>query len=297
MLSLDLSMFGVAQNYPGHFNWGSTDLHHLWQIQTASHTTVVVDRRNHSGMKDYYKGHYQPHPSRGLFFGEGPLATAALAENTRIAPGVRMDRAVCVFDGLYLVIDMLRSASPHTYDWWFHGVPDKAGGAKGIAADFKPRPEPLGTDDGYGMVGDLSSARVAGNLSCAWPMPKGGAPESLTLSALVLNNTPMEAVHGFEWSYQYTKREKEFLVLRREQARDADFVVFLEPRAGVSKLADARRIAVTAPDGRPVSDAVGVAFTLGARHLEVIVNPGGTEVKTASGFSRTRVSIAEVSNE
>ncbi len=298
MLSLDLSMFGRRmQNYPGHFPWGSTDLHHLWQIQTASHTTVVVDTRNHSGMKDYYKGHYQPHPSRGLFFGEGPLATAALAENDRIAPGVRMDRAVCVFDGLYLVIDLLRSESPHTYDWWFHGVPDKAGGAKGVAAEFRPRTEPLGTTDGYQMVGDLSSARISGDLSCEWPMPTGGKPESLTLSALVLNDAPMEAVHGFEWSYQYTKREKEFIVLRREQARNADFVVFLEPRPGASKLTGARRIAVTAPDGTPVADAAGVAFTLAGRRMEVIVNPGGAEVKTASGPSRARVFIAEAPNE
>ncbi len=248
-------------------------------------------------MKDYYKGHYQPHPSRGLFFEEGPLATAALAENTRIAPGVRMNRAVCVFDGLYLVIDMLRSEKPHTYDWWFHGVPDRAGGAKGIAADFRPRPEPLGTDDGYQMVGDLSSARITGNLSCEWPMPKGGRPETLSLAALVLNDAPMEAVHGFEWSYQYTKREKEFLVLRRERARDVDFVAFLEPRSGVSKLADARRIEVQSTDGGAVADAVGVAFTLGGRRLEVIVNPDGAEVKTSSGPSRARMSITEVSDE
>jgi hypothetical protein len=56
VMSLGLYFNGYhCQSYPGHFHWGSTDLHHKWQIQTASHSTIVVDKHNHSGMKDYFK--------------------------------------------------------------------------------------------------------------------------------------------------------------------------------------------------------------------------------------------------
>ena len=70
VLSLGLYFGGYhCQSYPGHFPWGSTDLHHTWQIQSASHSTLVVDRHNQSGMKDYFKGHYMrriPHSKSSL---------------------------------------------------------------------------------------------------------------------------------------------------------------------------------------------------------------------------------------
>jgi hypothetical protein len=312
MLSLGLSFYGYrVQNYPGHFPWGSTDLHHRWQIQTASHTTVVVDSRNHSGMKDYLKGHYEPHPSRQLFFEEGPFGTAALAFNDRIAPGVRIWRVVCVLDGAYLVADILRSDRGHTYDWWFHGVPDHSDGLAGIRADMKPRTEPLGRSqapqvDGYEMVERLSSARVTGDLSCDWTVPKEGAREQFGFSLSVLNDAPLEVVHGFEWSYQYQTPEKEFVVLRRESVKNTEFLVLIEPYRKETQLTEPRRFAVTAPDGRSTGDpagrpylenTLGAAFTLGGKRYEVIVNPQGAEVNTAKGPTRKCVSILELSHE
>ena len=298
MLSLGLNFYGYrAQNYPGHFPWGSTDLHHLWQIQTASHTTVVVDRRNHSGMKDYLKGHYEPHPSRQLFFDEGPDGAAALAFNDRIAPGVKIWRAVCVLDGVYLVADILRSDREHTYDWWFHGVPDHSNGLAGIQAEMKPRTEPLGTEDGYGMVGKLSSARVNGDLSCYWTVAKEEAREQLGFSLKVLNDAPLEVVHGFEWSYQYRTPEKEFVVLRRERAKNAEYLALIEPHRKESRLTVTRRFTVTSLDGRAAENAVGILLTLLGKRYEVIVNPEGVAVKTAHGGSRKLISILELANE
>ncbi|MBA7471502.1 hypothetical protein ES707_06808 [subsurface metagenome] len=129
---------------PGHFPWGSTDLHHNWQIQTASHSTIVVDRGNQSGMKDYFKGHYMPHASQQIFYDDGEHAASTVAYNDRMYPGVRVWRAISVLDGAYLVVDVILSDEEHIYNRWFHGVPDESNALKGINLDMKPRPEPLG---------------------------------------------------------------------------------------------------------------------------------------------------------
>ncbi len=157
-LSLGLFFGGYnCQAYPGQVAWGSTDLHQKWQIQSASHSTIVVDRANQSGMKDYFKDHYMPHASKQITFEDGHDATSTLTFNDRIYPGVKIWRAVCVLDGAFLTLDLLRSDKEHTYDYWFHGVPDKSNGLEGIHLDMKSRPEPLGKTDGYEMVLNLSS--------------------------------------------------------------------------------------------------------------------------------------------
>jgi hypothetical protein len=198
---------------------------------------------------------------------------------------------VCVLDGAYLVMDMLRSEKEHTYDWWFHGVPDHSNGLAGIQADFKPRPEPLGKEDGYQMVQNLSYARVSGDLASDWTIPKAGSRDELTFSLRAMNDAPMEAIHGFEWSFQYTKPEKKFLVLRREKTKNADFIVLLQPHGGSEAAASPQRFAVTDTQGRTLENAAGVRVTLGGKQYEIIVNPGGAEVKTAKGSTRKYVSV------
>ncbi len=292
VLSFDLNFRGYrAQSYPGHFPWGSTDLHHAWQIQSASHTTLVVDGRNQSGMHDYYKGHYQPHASELVHFEEGAGVSAALARNSRIYPGVDIWRAVCVLDGAYLVMDILRSEAEHTYDWWFHGVPDHSDGLAGIRADLHTRPEPLGTVDGYQMVNNLASAMIPGDLSADWTIPPSGDRDAFILSLRALSTAPLEAVHGYEWSYQYRKPEKEFLVLRRNKARNADFIVLLQPRERTEAHAAAERFAVVDLRDRAVESAAGVRVLLGGKRYEIIVNPDGTEVKAGNGGTREPLHI------
>ena len=178
VLSLGLFFGGYnCQSYPGHFDWGSTDLHHEWQIQSASHSTIVVNRHNQSGMKDYFKDHYMPHFSKQISFEDGPDAASTLTYNDRIYPGVKIWRAVCVLDGAYLVMDLLRADKEHIYDDWFHGVPDKSNGLAGIHLDMKPRPEPLGKTDGYEMVQNLSSAVTDKDFGCDWLLSGKGVKE------------------------------------------------------------------------------------------------------------------------
>ena len=291
VLSLGLFFGGYnCQSYPGQFNWGSTDLHQLWQIQTASHSTIVVDRANQSGMKDYFKDHYMPHPSEQIIFEDSPDAAFTLTRNDRIYPGVKIWRAVCVLDGAFLTIDLLRSDKEHTYDYWFHGVPDKSNGLSGIHLDMKHRKEPLGKTDGYEMVQNLSSGISQNDLRCDWLIPGKDNKEELHLAMRVLNSSPLEAVHGFEYSSQYIKPEKEFLLLSR-QARDADFIVLFEPNHGKSKLSMYERFDVVDEKGNKVRDTLGIRLNLSGKPYEVILNPNQINIKTVKGMTRKALSI------
>ena len=291
VLSLGLYFGGYrCQSYPGHFPWGSTDLHHKWQIQSASHSTLVVDQRNQSGMKDYFKDHYMPHASRQVFYENGEHAASTVAYNDRIYPGVRIWRAVSVLDGACLVLDILRSDKEHVYDRWFHGVPDKSNGLQGIHLDMKPRTEPLGDTDGYDMVNNFHSALTAGDFDCNWRIPAGRGSGEMFLSMRVLNDKPLEAVHGFEWSRQFQTPEKEFFLLRRA-AENADFIVMFEPRRGRSRVSQFERFEVPAPDGGVVDGTVGLHVTVGGKHYEIILNPAGEAVKTIRGETKKILSV------
>jgi len=291
VLSLGLYFGGYrCQSYPGHFPWGSTDLHHEWQIQSASHATIVVDRRNQSGMKDYFKDHYMPHASKQLLFEEGKDAASTVAYNDRIYPGVEVWRAVSVLDGAVLVLDVLRSDEEHVYDRWFHGVPDKSNGLSGIGLDMKPKNGPLGDTDGYDMVSGFHSATTAGDFGCDWIVKEKGAKPGLHLAMQVLNDEPLEAIHGFEWSRQYTKPEKEFLLLSRK-AKNADFIVLFEPRIGSSRVTGFERFAVTGDGGATVEGALGVHVTVGGKRYEIILNPDRGDILTVRGVTDKVLSV------
>ncbi len=293
VLSLGMSFGGyTCQSYTGQLSWGSTDLHQLWQIQSASHSTIVVDRANQSGMKDYFKDHYMPHASRQITFEDGPDASSTLTCNDRIYPGVNIWRAVCVLDGAFLTLDLLRSDKEHTYDYWFHGVPDKSNGLEGIHLDMKPKTEPLGKTDGYEMVKNLSSGITTKDMGCDWTIPAKDAKDGLHLAMRILNATPLEAVHGFEYSQQYKGPEKEFLMLTRK-ASNTDFVVLFEPNYGASKLSTYERFDVVNDKGAKVGNALGVRVGISGKTYEVILNPDQATVKSVKGATRKALS-AEV---
>ncbi len=291
VLSFGLYFGGyICQSYTGQLNWGSTDLHQDWQIQSAAHSTIVVDRTNQSGMKDYFKDHYMPHPSEQIAFEDGPEASYTLTRNNRIYPGVDIWRAVCVLDGAFLTIDMLRSDTEHTYDYWFHGVPDKTNGLDGIHLTMKPRTEPLGNTDGYEMVQNLSSGTTSKDLDCDWNLPVKDANGELHLAMRVLNASPLEVVHGFEYAHQYTNPEKELLLLSRK-TRDADFIVLFEPNRGKSKLTRYEKFDVIDANGANIRDALGIRAIIAGKSYRVIVNPNQKSVKTVKGMTRKAMSI------
>jgi len=140
------------------------------------------------------------------------------------------------------------------------------------------------------MVTNLSSGTTVKDMGCDWVLTVKDAKEGLHLAMRVLNSSPLEAVHGFEYSRQYTKPEKEFLMLSRK-AKNADFIVLFEPNRGESKLSKYERFDVAGERGAKVADALGVRVTVAGKTYEVIVNPDQAPVKTAKGMTRKALSV------
>ena len=128
-------------------------------------------------------------------------------------------------------------------------------------------------------------AETAHNFGSDWIVPASGERGEFTLSMRVLNSEPLEVIHGFEWSRQYSTPEKEFLLLRRTETRNADFVVLLEPHYGESRLSRFERFTVKDNRGRAVDSVVGLNITLGEKHYEVILNPYRASIHTRKGIT------------
>ena len=136
------------------------------------------------------------------------------------------------------------------------------------------------------MVENMSSATTDSDFGSDWTIPNN----PMKLSMRVLNTEPLEAIHGFEWSRQYNKPEKEFLMMSRK-AKNADFVVLYEPYTGESKLNMFERFEVKCGKGQPVEGALGVMIVLDGKPYEIILNPYEAEVKTCKGVTRKVLSV------
>jgi hypothetical protein len=185
------------------------------------------------------------------------------------------------------VLDVLRSEEEHVYDRWFHGVPDRSNGLSGIGLDMQPRATALGDTDGYEMVSNLSSAETTGDFNCGWELPNG-----YNLGMRVLNDEPLEAVHGFEWSRQYPTPDKEFLLLSRT-VKNADFVVLYEPYRRRSAVSEFARFEVTDTEGNTVPGSIGVKVNIDGKSYEVILNPYNVTVQTVKGVSNKVLIISQ----
>ena len=270
------------QSYPGQFPWGSTDLHHKWQIQTPSHSTIVVDGKNQSGMEDYFKGFYMPHPSEQIFYENGESAAATVVKNDRIYPGVTIWRTACVLDGAYLIVDMIKSDAQHTYDWWFHGVPDNSNARDGFSLKLHPTNETLGKENGYEMVANLSTADTDKDFSADWKV-KEGLPIPFLLSMKALNDTPTEIYHGFEWSRQFDKQSKEFMMLRKTKTKNADFVILFEPRKSDSSITRFEKFIPVDLNDNPMENVLGLRLEIGNDSYVIYINPESRIIKTSDG--------------
>ena len=226
-----------------------------------------------------------PHPSEQLFFGECDDYAATVAFNDRIYPGVAIWRAVCVLDGAYLVADLLRSDAEHTYDWWFHGVPDHSNGPRGhqerTLARARRRSAVMTAMTWYMTFPRPMSPAT---FLCNWTFPGNSG---VRLDVRVLNDAPLEVVHGFEWSRQYSTPEKEFLLLRRDKARTADFVVLAEPHRGDSRLTRFERVAVRNGEGAEGRrGARSWTVEVNGKRYRIVLNPDRRRIGCESGSTR-----------
>jgi hypothetical protein len=243
---------------------------------------------NQSGLKepDYTKGSYGPHSSTQLYYTDQENMPATVVYNDRIYPGVRIWRGLAVIDSAFVIMDRLESDTPHTYDWFFYGVPDKSDGLAGIHLDMKKRQSPLGETDGYSIPENLSETVTSSDVRTDWTYNPGDAAKSFTLSLTAPNTEPMRIVHGFTLWPQYRAKEKEFIVLRRENARNTGYIAILEPHRGASGIRRITPVAVEeqAPDGswRKSGRASAVSIVTVGKTYELVLNPTGGIVRTAN---------------
>ena len=63
------------------------------------------------------------------------------------------------------------------------------------------------------------------------------------------------------------------MLLRRENARNADFVVLFEPRRGKSQVRKFERVKVRSENGKKSEGAVGLDVSLGSKNYRIVLNP------------------------
>ncbi len=175
---------------------------------TAAHNTVLVDGENQR----------EGNPCAGAFT-EGPDWACQTAAHD-LYPGVEHARAVMMLGGdLVLVVDRLKSATPHRYELLFHLAPDMAARCSGL---------------------DVSAA--------------GTRPErTLSLRPLAREGLALRTVRGSRepfagfYSGAYEKLEPRTTVVYSRKAASATFVTLLElgapDRGGQASLsADGQRV-------------------------------------------------------
>lgn len=77
---------------------------------TISHNTVMMNGKNHSGLKEHHL----------LCHEVGKQLQLVCAETTEALPGVTWRRAVALTPDYILIVDQLRGETPHQFDWLFH---------------------------------------------------------------------------------------------------------------------------------------------------------------------------------
>lgn len=107
-----LGVVSYAHGQPLHDDCGSSyknPLHFSWARNTISHNTITVDET--CQQKSMGTVEYLSTPAKG------PQVVVVSDENAY--PGVRLERALILVEGIQLLVDRATSDTRHTYDWTF----------------------------------------------------------------------------------------------------------------------------------------------------------------------------------
>lgn len=142
-----------------------------WYKTTLAHNTLTVDETNQ-----------KPATGSSLAFLDQPGLSAALADAGPIYDGVSYRRAVAVFgEDVIVVVDVARSAQPHTYDFAYHNAGAWATAPTGTAVPMPDKP-------GYKHLQDV--VRVTG------PLPQVKLKNDLQVGLAVASAQPGEVLAG-----------------------------------------------------------------------------------------------------
>ena len=169
---------------PGSINYG-VPLHREWYRSTIAHNTVTVD------------GQVQAAEDGSLekWTAEGGVATLVAAAD-KVYPGVRLRRSLTLRAGELADRFECASESVHTYDWAFH-----AAGQLSTSLELKPRPAPLGSENGYQHIEQVAEGRADGDFWARWETGRArltlrvkGAPGTEVFTGLAPGRHPADRV-------------------------------------------------------------------------------------------------------
>jgi len=136
---------------PGSISY-AVPLHRQWYKRSLAHNLIVVDQRDQ-----------RPTTGKLHFYQFGPNCALAHADAGDAYDGVTLTRTIAMFEDTFIVIDIARSATEHTYDWVYHNRGKLALGAK-----MTPSGGKLGGPDPYRVPHDVRSATLRQPFQAIW---------------------------------------------------------------------------------------------------------------------------------
>jgi hypothetical protein len=151
---LNIVTYGAGELFgldPGSISYGAA-LYREWYRTTIAHNTVSVDQQLQA-------------PADGILetWEEGHDTSRLVAVADKVYRGVLLRREILLRRDEAIDRFECVSEDEHVYDWAFH-----AAGAVTTSLDRSPRRGPLGTDNGYQHIADVSEARSDSDLWVRW---------------------------------------------------------------------------------------------------------------------------------
>jgi hypothetical protein len=211
---LGFELFGGGALQTVDYGSGPYDKYHdEFDINALSHSTMLVDMRNHK-------------PGKGQLLGwvvDGEVKTAA-ADCDQLYDGVRMERNVAMFPGAVLLVDRLESDTTHIYDWAYHNVGEIKCGPK--LADALPFAE----TGMYSYLRELKRAELPQDQVLV-QFRQTDAPGQKKDSGMNLIQAVFPDMELFAATTMHGANHvlKAATLLSRQQAKTATYITLLEP--------------------------------------------------------------------
>jgi hypothetical protein len=235
-----------------------SDLHASWTMETISHNALVVDMQTQYPQRKWQHDNSQ-RPAMGelVCFHADPFAQIVRARCDNVYPGVRLERTVCLVDGVAVDVFSARSDKAHTYDWVI-----RSPGTPQTDAALSPLSAPLAKDQGYQLLSNLRAASSGSPFTCAF----GGEKEGLKVTLAGDTNTQFILCDG----PTNTLDSRMPMLLARRHATQTTYV------SAIRSAGDARPVSLTTeeiPGGRIV------LLNVGGKEYVLALDDGGGKLE------------------
>jgi hypothetical protein len=235
-----------------------SDLHAAWTMETISHNTLVVDMQTQYPQRKWrHDSSQQPAMGELVCFHADPFAQIVRARCDNVYAGVRLERTVCLVDGVTLDVFSARSDKAHTYDWVI-----RSPGTPQADAALSPLSAPLAKDQGYQLLSTLRAATSGSPFTCAF----GGEKEGLKVTMAGVPDTQFILCDG----PTNTPEARMPMLLARRHATQTTYV------SAIRSVGDVRPVSLETeeiPGGRLV------LLNIGGKEYVLALDDGGGKLE------------------